>query len=93
MHHVGDVELPIWLLFGVLEVVGDVFYVHQVNMWLVGGEPGGDGREELCCLCCGFFFCEAQVDGGIVYVYKAVSDILIICHGAWSQSLVSVREE
>jgi hypothetical protein len=26
-------------------------------------------------------------------VYKAVSDILIICHGAWSQSLVSVREE
>ena len=66
MYLVGDVELPIWLLFGVLEVVGDVFSVHRVNMWSVGGEPGIDGREELCCLCYGFFFCEAHVGGGIV---------------------------
>ena len=65
VHFVGYVELPKWLLFGELEVVRDVFSVHRVNMWLVGGEPGIDGHEELCCLCYGFFFCEAHVGGGI----------------------------
>ena len=93
VNFVGDIELPKWQGFVVMDMLEDEFTLNWCQAAFVFVDPcedgilqGISGRLRMC-------WQEAFNGGGVSEVGKAVLDVLFVCDGAWPKIIVGIGEE